>query len=260
MLYFLQKYVSKRSRLKNQCLSDNWEKHLAAIEKYGTNGVLFEFGAGKSLIQNLFLSPHVSKQIVVDLNPMLDFSFVESARSFLSDKVTLPSHKQISNRLDLKHYGIDYRAPFDASSTGFVNKAIDVCVSTNTLEHIPKESLSKIFYELNRILKDSGILSLIIDYSDHYSHTDNSIGPLNYLNFTELEWAKFNHDCHFQNRLRHFDYVEILKSCGFQIIEEKLNYISHEVDENIKAKFSQADESWAATSSYMLAKKMINAK
>jgi len=255
-LYFLQKYVTKRSRLEKQSVSENWIRHRKAIRKYGTNDVLFEFGAGKSLMQNLFLSPNVSEQIIVDLNPMLDLSLVEASRSFLSAKMTLPSNKPISKRSDLNDYGIDYRAPFDASDTGFPDKFIDVCVSTNTLEHIPKEALIKIFFELNRILKDSGIVSLVIDYSDHYSHTDSSIGPLNYLNYSESEWAKFNHDCHFQNRMRHYDYIEILKHCGFQIIEENSNYNSDEVDDNLKSKFSEVDERWSAISGYILARKM----
>ena len=233
---------------------------MEAIQKYGTNGVLFEFGVGKSLMQNLFLSPYVSEQILVDLNPMLDLKLVEASRTFLAAKLMLPSNKPIAKRSDLNAYGIDYMAPFDASNTGFRDKFFDVCVSTNTLEHIPKETLIKIFFELNRTLKDSGIVSLVIDYSDHYSHTDNSIGPLNYLNYTESEWAKLNHDCHFQNRLRHYDYIEILKHCGFQIIEESLNYMSDEVDDNLKSKFSEVDERWSAISAHILVRKMVDKK
>ena len=107
-------------------------------------------------------------------------------------------------------------------------------------------------------MKDTGIVSLVIDYSDHYSHTDNSIGALNYLNYTESEWAKFNHDCHFQNRLRHYDYIEIFKHCGFQIIEENLNYMNDRVDDNLKAKFSGIDERWCAISGHTLVRKVVD--
>lgn len=258
VLYFFQKYVTRRSRVVNQSLSENWVRHMKAIEKYGSNGVLFEFGAGKSLIQNLYLSQYVAEQIVVDLNPMLDFTLVEASRSLLSAKMTLPANNPILKLSDLNDYGIDYMAPFDASNTGFGESVFDVCVSTNTLEHIPKESLIKIFYELNRTLKDSGLVSLIVDYSDHYYHTDKSIGPLNFLNYTESEWEKFNHSCHFQNRLRHYDYVEILKHCGFQVIEEHLVYMD-DVDERLKSQFSHADERWSATSAHILAQKMVDA-
>ena len=112
---------------------------------------------------------------------------------------------------------------------------------------------------MNRTLKDTGIVSLIVDYSDHYSHTDNSIGPLNYLNYNELEWAKFNHNCHFQNRLRHYDYVEILHYCGFKVVEENLNYMIDDGNEYIKSKFSQADKPWAATSAHIFAQKVFDA-
>ena len=233
-------------------LSDNYVKHLNAIKKYNANGVLFEFGAGKSLLQNLFLSQHVLKQIVVDLNPMLDLTLVEEARSLLANAIKLPSNKLISSRGDLIDYGIEYKAPFDACETGFPENSIDVCVSTNTLEHIPQEKLFEIFLELNRTLKEPGIVSLIIDYSDHYSHTDSSIGPLNYLNYTESEWDKFNHQCHFQNRLRHFDYLEILQRSGFRILEEDVTYANDPFIEPLKSRFAGSEQTWAATSGYIL--------
>ena len=77
LLYFLQKYITKRSRINSLLYSPDWEMHKVALNKYKTKNVVFEFGAGKSLVQNLYLSNFVKKQFIVDLYPMLDFELVD---------------------------------------------------------------------------------------------------------------------------------------------------------------------------------------
>ena len=54
--------------------------HKNALNKYKIKAIVYEFGAGKSLIQNLYLSNFVNRQFVVDLYPMLDFELVDSER------------------------------------------------------------------------------------------------------------------------------------------------------------------------------------
>ena len=55
------------------------------------------------------------------------------------------------------------------------------------LEHIPKDSIKKIFIELRRILKKDGVVCATIDYTDHYAHTDKNIGLLNFLSYFIFE-------------------------------------------------------------------------
>lgn len=171
----MQKNVTKRSRIKLLNIDNNWNLHLDALKEYGTTDVIFEFGAGKSLAQNLFLSKEIRKQFVVDFNLMIDTDLVEAARALLSTQVQLRSKKVIRSLIDLGEYGIEYKAPFDSAKTGFTSESIDACISTNTLEHIPVNSIKEIFKELYRTLKSSSVVSAIIDYSDHYAHTDKSI-------------------------------------------------------------------------------------
>ena len=72
------------------------------------------------------------------------------------------------------------------------------------------------FSELYKKLKDKGIVSLIIDYSDHYAHTDNNISLLNFLKFSNHQWKRYNHKIHFQNRLRHYEYIDIFEKIDLE--------------------------------------------
>lgn len=186
---------------------------------------------------------------------MIDLELVNNVRSQMSNIVTLKSNKTINSFDDLSSYGIEYRAPYDAASTDFDDKSLDACISTNTLEHIPKESIISIFSELYRTLKDNGIVSARIDYSDHYAHSDKTISLFNFLKFDENAWKRYNHNCHYQNRLRHYDYLKIFSKCGFVVMEEELIFSENNIPTEIMEVFQDKDETWKATSAHIILKK-----
>jgi hypothetical protein len=256
LLYFLQKNVTKRARIDKLSISPIWKEHKKYLQKYSATGLIFEFGAGKSLAQNLFLSDVVDEQLVVDLNPMIDIELVETSREQLSKMLQLKSDSKIVNREDLTQFGIKYKAPWDAVKSGLENQTLDACISTNTLEHIPEASIVDIFTELRRTLKDTGIVSAKIDYSDHYAHTDRSISLLNYLKYDTKSWQKYNHACHYQNRLRHYDYIRIFEELGFSVIEQKLSFDEQNIPQEVENLFKDKNESWKATSAHIILKKL----
>lgn len=176
----------------------------------------------------------------------------------LSNKVNLRSRTEIKFLGCLLSYGIEYKAPYEASNTDLLDKSLDACISSNTLEHIPKESIVAIFKELHRTLKDTGIVSAGIDYSDHYAHTDSNITLLNYLNFSESEWRKYNHNCHYQNRLHHNDYKLIFIDCGFEIVSENLFFDEKNISDDLRKKHKDDHPSWCATSAHFVLKKNLH--
>ncbi|MCP9814985.1 class I SAM-dependent methyltransferase [Synechococcus lacustris] len=255
VLYFLQKYVTKRSSITKIEVNQTWVSHQSILIENRCKGFIFEFGAGKNLAQNIYLSNIVDRQLVVDLNPMIDLQLVDHSRLLLSSKVHLRSNILIKSLGDLTSYGIEYRAPYDASTIDLPKNTLDACISTNTLEHIPKKTICSIFFELYRTLKDTGVVSVIIDYTDHYAHTDSSISRLNFLNFSESEWIRYNHNCHYQNRLRHNDFKLIFLNCGFQIISEDLFFGEEHIPNDLQKKFKDDDPSWCALSAHFVLKK-----
>ena len=95
--------------------------------------------------------------------------------------------------------------------------------------------------DVKKILKEGGLISSIIDYSDHYSHTDKNIKSLNFLKFDEGDWVKYNNSYLYQNRLRHQDYRKLFNDFNYEIkIEHKGN--SAEKFQNISKKFDTHDD------------------
>ena len=143
-----ERNVTKRSRIGKLNIDPTWNFHKQNLKEYNAYGKVFEFGAGKSLAQNLYLSNTVNDQLVVDLNPMIELRLVENVREQLSGIVALKSNSKIDKIEDFKKYGIQCKAPYDASKTDLCDRSLDACISTNTLEHIPEASILSIFLNL----------------------------------------------------------------------------------------------------------------
>lgn len=257
LLYFLQKYISRHAYKKSIKFNPLWDLHKKSLLKYKANQTIFEFGAGKSLIQNLYLKEILKKQILFDIKNMVDYDLIYQSQKFLLKEKGIHFRSKIKTKADLISNKIFYYAPAYASKTNFKSNSVDACISTDTLEHIPKENLIQILFEIKRILRVNGIFSSIIDYSDHYSHTDQNISPLNFLKYSDQHWnKKYNHPSHYQNRLRHYDYRNLLMETGFKIISDKILKKADKIPEiNIKYNHKNIDE-LNALSGYFLAIKI----
>ena len=226
-LFFIQKKITKRSNFNYKKTIFYWEYHYKYL-KENDSKTLLEFGAGKSLAQNIFLSYKFNKNIeqtLIDISRMLDLDLFNEANNQISKLLRVSKFNEIKSINDLKkYYNINYLAPMNLEKINEDNLKFDACISSTTLEHLSNEDLDYSFSLLKKIIKKNGIISALIDYSDHYSHTDVNIGDLNFLQFSESDWRKYNTPMLFQNRLRHQDYRKFFKGHGYKLMEIKGDY------------------------------------
>jgi hypothetical protein len=115
--------------------------------------------------------------------------------------------------------GFEYLAPADASILPLQSRSIDCQISCEVFEHIPPSSLKTIIREGQRVLKDGGLGIHRIDYSDHFSHSDPSISPINFLQFTDREWDRLAGNRYmYMNRLRVDDFHRLFEEAGLTIL------------------------------------------
>jgi len=217
-LYFIQKYVTRSSNVDINPSIKLWKLHSENIKEHQIKSML-EIGAGKSLEQNIFFSYFFNnslKQTVIDIKKMIDFDLVNEASIQISKLLNVQKLKSVSSFDDLfNFYNIKYISPCTTQNLIEEKKVFDLCVSTNTLEHFSIKDLRMLFKDLGIVLKKNGYISAIIDYSDHYSHTDRNISELNFLRYSEKQWQNYNNTYLYQNRLRHDDYVKLLNEYKF---------------------------------------------
>ena len=227
LLFFIQKKITKRSNINLKKIIFYWDYHLKYLRENNSNSLL-EIGAGKSLSQNIYLSYKFNKQIeqtLIDVSKMLDLDLFNQANEQISNLLNVNKLPYAKSIKDLKeNYNINYLAPMSLKKLKEQELKFDACISSTTLEHLSTKDLEECFDILKKIIKKNGIISAAIDYSDQYSHTDNNIENLNFLQFNDKEWDKFNTPMLFQNRLRHQDYRKIFENYKFKIFEIPGNY------------------------------------
>lgn len=244
---FAQKRITKRYSRKYLPIQDSGKLFLENIEilkKYRADisGLkYYEFGAGRDLYSNILnYCFGMNSQVVVDITPLARRDSINGVILALQQN-DVPGVVRKPPQLlgedftgDLKNiYGIEYRAPADARAIEMENGAFDVIVTTDTLEHIPLEDLRLIMQECYRLCDKDSIVVMQVDYSDHFAHTDSRINEYNFIQYGDKHWKLYNPPMHYQNRLRHSDYIELFNDAGFKIINEE-SYTPENARQNIK--------------------------
>lgn len=212
----LQKYGTGRyfETLDDETFSA-YNYHVEQFVRRSPAGTAMEFGSGRNLLVPLLLSNAGAKAIYCyDLTRHATLDQINNMIGQLAQRLggEWPTVEDFSD-LAAK-YHIQYFAPGDARDTALPAGSVDMIYSTSTLEHIPESSIRQILKECLRIVKPEGFFGFIIDYHDHYATADPEIGMFNFYRFSERDWKKYNPDIHYQNRLRHSDYIRIFEECG----------------------------------------------
>lgn len=208
-----------------------FDEHVHAFERHGAalaTSSYLEFGAGWDLFYPLaFARAGMARQYLYDLNRYADPRFINHVIRAFRDQLSerfCRDIPEIASLAGLQSFGIDYRAPADARATGLSDDSIDLVSTTSVLEHIPGADIALIMGEMQRVCKPGALLSMIIDYEDHYGQRGGDTSVYNFLRFSETDWRKFNPDLHYQNRLRHSDYIEIFERVGLEAIEIETDF------------------------------------
>lgn len=209
-------------------------QHLENFERYSgsctelSNAAFFEFGAGWDLVIPLtYWYLGVRHQTIVDIRrgarPGLIADTMKRLGAYfqMKEPLGIVDRSSIFPLAKLEQVGIKYLAPVDAAKTGLHSYSFDFISNTFTLEHIPANHLSQVLRECFRLLKPSGIMSCLIDMTDHYSIFDKGISRYNFLKFSPAVWMLVNSPLHFQNRLRYPDYIDLARRGGLSWLTKK---------------------------------------
>jgi SAM-dependent methyltransferase len=207
------------------------------------NKVFFEVGTGRTILVPLaFWLMGAKKTITIDKNPYMKVELIQENNQYIlnnQDEIkrifgSLLDRERFKKLVEfslnpvflmgdfLTLTNTTYIAPGDASSTPLQANTIDYHVSYTVFEHIPPTILLNILKEGNRIIRDDGLFIHRIDYSDHFSHSDNTISSINFLQYSDKEWNKYAGNRYmYMNRLRHDDCIRLFESSGHTIVKEK---------------------------------------
>jgi hypothetical protein len=108
----------------------------------------------------------------------------------------------------------------DARYSKLPGETIDLIVSTEVMEFIPRDVLLGLLCEFRRAASPHGVMSHEVDMADEYSFFDSSITPFNFLRFSDRAWRLINNPLIPLNRLRVSDFRECFREGGFTVAHE----------------------------------------
>ncbi len=118
----------------------------------------------------------------------------------------------------LRRARIDYRAPADAAASGLPDDSFDVVVSNTVLQQVPGPDIARMMEESRRVLRSGGLAIHCVNCGDQYAYFDPKITQINYLLYTDREWAFWNNRLLYQNRLRPGDFIRFAEEAGLEIV------------------------------------------
>jgi hypothetical protein len=250
---------------------------IRAVRPIGGTAVL-EVGSGwQPFIPTLFSLAGAERVYLTDLRRLLQPASFRTAMDslILHRKMIIDSLRISDQSFDqavtvkpgdsladgFRRLRLEYLAPCDCQKLALPDQSVDIVISRAVLEHIPPPVIQGIFYESYRLLRPGGLSCHYVDNSDHWQHGDNSISRVNFLRFPNsfFRWTYLN-GLNYQNRLRHSEYVEMLRKPGFEILRQD-KVVDTGALEALKtlpldAQFRRfSNEDLASLTSYLLARK-----
>lgn len=116
--------------------------------------------------------------------------------------------------------GIEY-VQRDVRTLPLADRSVDIHLSNNVLEHVPRADLVAILREGARIVREDGLLVHRVDFSDHFAEADARITTVNFLQFSDDEWERLaGNDFNYHNRLRIDEFADLVVAAGLKIVAE----------------------------------------
>lgn len=221
---------------------EDWKlslRYLRDCEFEVSSATLFEIGSGwyPTLPICFHLSGVkrvVSYDVVSHTDADLTFRMIRALESHLesiADACSMPADEvlqryyRLRQTTDLKTLlklaSVELCAPADARSTNLASESVDLVYSNSVMEHVPKDVICEIMTESRRILKPGGLALHNVACNDHYAHIDPSISFVNFLQYDESEWGRWNNALQYQNRLRAPEFLNLARGAGLQVIYKR---------------------------------------
>lgn len=182
---------------------------------------------GAEQVVTVDLNPYLSSALVFESNEYVRQHEAEVVRAFGAEAARPQFQERLAQLVSFKGslrdllrlMNVEYLARADAARLPLEAHTLDCHVSYAVFEHIPAKELERILKEARRVLKEDGLLLHIIDPSDHFSHDDETITAINFLQFSESDWEKWaGNKFMYHNRLRAFEYLELFERAGVRVV------------------------------------------
>ncbi len=115
--------------------------------------------------------------------------------------------------------GFEYIIDPTGSLRAIADGTVDLVISSDVMEHVPREAVPALCTDLFRILKPGGHVAQQIVYTDHLTIYDRAVHPKNYLRYSDRQWRWWlQNDVQYINLLQPSDFRRSFLASKFEIV------------------------------------------
>ena len=214
---------------------DDWRVHMSHLRRIGIDSIsgatMCEIGTGWYPIMPVCFYLAGSRQIfstdihhnisesaalkaIVALEPHLT-DIAQVAR--VGGSVVRERYNRLKNATGLDAMldtaGITYwHGHQNGRMNGVPARSIDIAFSNNVLEHVPANEIIALARDTAAALKPGGVVSHAVACNDHYANFDSEISFINFLQYSDEDWRKWDNGLLWQNRLRAPDFLSLCET------------------------------------------------
>ena len=119
--------------------------------------------------------------------------------------------------------GFTYLIDPDGSLQAIPDHGVDLVISSDVLEHVPRRAVPVLARDLRRVLKPGGRSSNQIVFADHLTIYDRSVHPKNLLRYSKTAWGLlYGNVVQYVNRLQPSDFRDAFRKAGLNIVAEDI--------------------------------------
>lgn len=187
---------------------------------------VFEFGSGWfPSMPYFFKYKFKAKEVLTyDINEHFQKKTVLSLNAIFSKKYDCNIESRLNHKYGLPN-GIEYIPNYNIIAQAI--PVADVVFSRYVLSHMNEIDVIELHKKIKNQLKKGSYIIHFISPSDLRQHGDSSISLQEFLKYSKFEWENIHTKFDYHNRLRLPQFLEIFKTCGFEL--EHLEYESTKV-------------------------------
>ena len=202
-----------------------FDRHFNKMRGYKNikNPVIMELGPGNALTSCIFAKVAEAKKIylidsfdLADKNVALYKNVIKKLPEHEKYKLGLVDYSNFN--LFLKSLNAEYCSNCLEDLKNIKDNSIDYLFSHSVMEHVRLKDLKILIFEMYRILRKGGVISHVIDFSDHLGF------GLNNLRFGKRFWELdfVANSGFYTNRVSSIEMMNLFEKQKFKIISKKL--------------------------------------
>jgi len=191
----------------------HWESLFTRLF-YDVEVILFDVWDNRQFAGFIHYAGQLRQRMAAEIDR--DPAAIARAEALLDQVLAASSFEEVYALL-----GFRYLIDPTGSLAAIPDASIDLTISSDVLEHVPRAAVPLLAQDLCRILRPGGRSANQIVFNDHLTIYDRSVHPKNFLRYSDMMWkCVYENEVQYVNRMQPSDFRSAFRGAGLVVEAE----------------------------------------